>query len=89
FDGQAVVTNGDRLVVAASNTSQTWGVNDGNVSMISTTNPHQYFPFSHSRVYPVTAGNNTFYAVAHNYVETAGTGLVAIYGILTVEFFPN
>lgn len=83
FDGHGVPSPGDRLVLAASNVSASWGVNDGNVSL------NQNGSFSHSRVYPVNAGLNTFYAVANNYVNTGGTGLASIYGTLTAEFFPN
>ena len=83
FAGDGVVSAGDRLVLAASDKSKTWGVNEGNVSLKTSG------PFTHKRVYTVGAGSSTFYAVAHNYVDTAGTGKVSIYATLTATFNPN
>lgn len=83
FAGNGVVSPGDRLVLAASDTSKTWGVNEGNVSIEASA------PFTHTRVYSVTAGSKTFYAVAQNYVKTSGTGIVSIYATLTATFYPN
>ncbi len=83
FAGDGIVSAGDRLVLAASDKSKTWGVNDGNVSLKTSG------PFAHKRVYTVGAGSSTFYAVAHNYVDTAGTGKVSIYATLTATFYPN
>jgi len=83
FAGDGVVSAGDRLVLAASDKSKTWGVNEGNVSLKTSG------PFTHKRVYTVGAGSSTFYAVAHNYVDTAGTGVVSIYATLTAIFYPN
>ncbi len=83
FAGDGVVSAGDRLVLAASDKSKTWGVNEGNVSLKISG------PFTHKRVYTVGAGSSTFYAVAHNYVDTAGTGKVSIYATLTATFYPN
>jgi hypothetical protein len=83
FDGQAVPTAGDRLVLAASNTAN-WSPNDGAVSLLASGS------FSHSRVYPVTAaGDVTYYAVAENYVDQAGDGKASIYGQLTATFYPK
>lgn len=83
FDGQAYASTGDRLVLAASNT-QEWEVDDGNIGFLGDDEPH---PFSHSRVYSVSAGDNTFYAVAENYVDQGGNGIASIYATLTGEFF--
>ncbi|MBA3704814.1 MAG: hypothetical protein H0W84_02615, partial [Bacteroidetes bacterium] len=87
FDGQCIVDVGDRIVLAASNTTS-WGVNDGNVGVEATDADVNRKPFSHTRVYDVIAGSQTFYAVAHNYVETDGSGIASIYGTLTAEFVP-
>jgi hypothetical protein len=65
------------------------GVNDGNVSVEAVNADIDRGSFSHSRMYPVSAGSHTFYAVARNYVEEDGSGVASIYGSLTVEFFPN
>jgi hypothetical protein len=83
FDGDCTPNAGDRIVLAASDQAD-WGANDGNVSIYNTD-----ASFSHSRVYNVTAGSHTYYAVAQNYVNQAGSGLASIYGNLTVEFFPT
>ena len=85
FDGHAVASSGDRLVLAASDQSKNWITNDGNVSFEGDDNAHS---FSHTRIYTInSAGSYTYYAVAHNYVNTGGTGLASIYGIVTVEYF--
>lgn len=85
FDGQAWADIGDRLVLAASDDAN-WHADDGNVSFYGDDNPHS---FSHTRVYSVTAGIKTFYAVAQNVVNTAGDGKASIYGMLTATFYPN
>ncbi len=87
FDGMAFASTGDRLVLAASNASGGWGVNDGHVEFLGDGLAH---PFSHTRVYAVAGGTPyTFYAVAQNLIDVGGTGLASIYAQLTVEFFPT
>jgi ribosomal protein L31 len=88
FDGQCWSSPGDAIVLAASNTPS-WSVNEGNVSVEAVDGDMNTIPFSHTRVYNVSAGSHTFYAVAHNYVETDGDGIASIYGNLTVEFVPT
>lgn len=85
FDGYANADTGDRLVLAASDDTD-WHVNDGHVSFYGDDRGH---PFSHTRFYTVAAGSKTFYAVAQNYVDTAGNGIASIHGILTATFYPN
>ncbi len=87
FDGSCTPDQGDRIVLAASNTMN-WGPNDGSVSVLGTSGVPRA-SFSHSREYDVTAGSNTFYAVAQNYVDVGGSGIASIYGSLTAEFFAN
>ncbi|MBK9983740.1 MAG: T9SS type A sorting domain-containing protein [Saprospiraceae bacterium] len=87
FDGECYASVGDLIVVAASNNGD-WQSNDGNIS-IETSKAGFGRPFSHTRVYPVTAGAHTYAAVAQNYVETDGNGIASIYGTLTVEYFPE
>jgi len=89
FDGMCWGTSGDRLVLAASNASKSWGVNDGSVSILFSSTSGVEGTFSHTRVYAVAAGPSAYFAVAQNYVSTAGSGTASIYGTLTVEFFPN
>ena len=85
FDGFANGDAGDRIVLAASDNT-TWESNDGNVNFNGDGNPH---PFSHTRVYAVTAaGDYTYNAVVHNYVNVAGTGLASVHGILTAQYVP-
>ena len=88
FDGYCISSPGDRIVLAASNTTS-WSVNDGNVGVEAVNSDVDSNSFSHTRVYTVSAGSSTFYAIGHNYVETAGTGIASVYGTLTVIFFPN
>ena len=87
FDGTCYADSGDRMVMAASNTSQ-WGINDGNISVQIANANVGCRSFSHTRIYNVAAGTDTFYAVGQNYAEVAGSGLASVYGSLTVEFFP-
>jgi hypothetical protein len=88
FDGQCWSTPGDLIVLAASD-APSWGVNDGNTSVEALDTDIRINSFSHTRVYTVVAGAQTFYAVAQNYVETDGDGIASIYGSLTVDFIPN
>jgi hypothetical protein len=88
FDGTLYADSGDRITIAASNTPD-WGLNDGNVSVKVADPSTQCRSFSHTRVYNVMAGTDTFYAVAQNYVDQLGTGVGSIYGHLTVEFFQS
>jgi hypothetical protein len=88
FDGDCIPSVGDRIVLAASDTP-TWGVNDGNVGVKAVSASAKSQTFSHTRVYDVTAGSHSFYAVAQNYVEEGGTGTASIYGTLTIEFVPD
>lgn len=88
FNGKCTSDVGDLIVLAASD-SPNWGVNDGNVGAEAISADLNQRAFSHSRVYSVLPGPHTFYAVAHNYVETDGSGVASIYGSLTVEYFPD
>jgi hypothetical protein len=88
FDGNCWSTPGDAIILAASD-APSWSVNDGNIAVEALDTDIRINSFSHTRVYSVTAGAQTFYAVAHNYVETDGDGMASIYGSLTVEFIPS
>ncbi|MEM9984014.1 MAG: T9SS type A sorting domain-containing protein [Bacteroidota bacterium] len=88
FDGMCVSSPGDRIVLAASN-STSWGVNDGNVGLEAVDSDLNRNNFSHTRVYDVTPGTHSFYAIGHNYIETEGSNKASIYGMLTVEFVPT
>ena len=74
FDGLCIADVGDRIVLAASNTTD-WGINDGNVSVEPANADVHMGTFSHTRLYSVAPGNHTFYAVAENYEELDGNGI--------------
>jgi len=88
FDGYCVSDSGDLIVVAASNTSG-WSPDDGNVGVEASHPTNKRRAFSHTRVYNVAAGLDTFYAVAQNYVDTKGSGIASVYGHFTLEYFPQ
>ncbi len=88
FNGYCISSPGDRIVLAASDTPD-WGINDGNTSCEAIDTDYNSNSFSHTRVYEIGPGSHTFYAVAHNYVETDGSGEASIYATLTVEFIPD
>jgi hypothetical protein len=88
FDGQCWSSPGDRIVLAASNTP-TWHVNDGTTAVKAYDGDIVIHPFSHTRVYPVSAGIHTYFAVGENYTETGGSGIASVYGCLVIKFFPD
>lgn len=86
FNGYAYADTGDKILLAVSATSKMWSINDGHVPI---TGPGAT-PFSHTRVYTVSAaGNYTYYGVAQNYVDTAGSGRTSVYATLTAVYYPN
>ncbi len=87
FDGECYASVGDRIVLAGTDDGD-WGVDDGSIAVESSL-PGFGRPFSHTRVYPVSAGTHTYSAVGENYVETDGSGRATIYGSLTVKYFPD
>lgn len=88
FDGHCLSSEGDRIVLAASQTTN-WGLNDDNVELEAASADINSNAFSHTRAYDVAAGNHTFYAVAQNFYELDGNGIASIYGSLTAEWFPE
>ncbi len=88
FDGDCESEVGDLIVLAASDTDD-WSTNDGNVGVEAANSDVVNSSFSHTRAYPVAAGNHTFYAVAENFLEKDGSGVASIYGNLTVKFYSN
>ncbi len=88
FDGYIKSTPGDRIIVAASNYDG-WVTNDGNLGLYTYDTTYNVQSFSHERVYDVINGNQSFYAVAHNFVDTDGNGIASIHGNLTVTFYPD
>ena len=87
FDGEGFGDTLDRIILAA-NDQPDWGTNDGNVSFVSNEKGEGNC-FSHTRTFSVTAGQHSFYAVAHNYVDNGGSGIASIFGTLSVEFIPQ
>jgi hypothetical protein len=88
FDGHCLSSPGDRIILAASNTTN-WGSNDGCVEVESASDDIDGNTFSHTRAYEVAAGDHTFYAVAENHTEMDGSGIASIFGHLTAEWFPE
>ncbi|MFH1195534.1 MAG: T9SS type A sorting domain-containing protein [bacterium] len=88
FNGQCHSDIGDRIVFAASD-EPNWSPDGGNVGYLNSSLTVSQGTFSHTRVYRVNAGIDTFYAVAENYVDYGGSGVAAIYASLTVKFFPE
>ena len=88
FDGHCLSSEGDRIVLAASQTTK-WGPDDDCVELEAANADINSNAFSHTRAYDVTAGDHTFYAVAENFYETDGNGVASIYGSLTAEWFPE
>jgi len=88
FDGYATVpVTGSVVELAASDRTNALGSiggGDVRVIIIPSTATNLTLPFSHTRVYPVTAGAHTYFALVGG-----TTGVDQIYGTLTVEFFPN
>jgi len=88
FDGHCLSSEGDRIVLAASQTTS-WGLNDENVELEAPNADANSNAFSHTRAYDVAAGDHTFYAVAQNFYEMDGNGIASVYGSLTAEWFPE
>lgn len=88
FDGHCLSAEGDRIVLAASQTTN-WGPNDDCVELEAANADVNSNAFSHTRAYDVAAGDHTFYAVAQNFYEMDGSGIASIYGSLTAEWFPE
>lgn len=88
FDGHCQSAEGDRIVLAASN-STNWGENDGCVELEAATPDIDGNTFSHTRAYDVAAGDHTFFAVGQNFYEMDGNGIASVYGSLTAEWFPE
>jgi hypothetical protein len=88
FDGHCVSSVGDRIILAASKTTN-WGANDDNVEVEAPGTVAPASSFSHTRAYDVAAGEHTFYAVAQNFFKMDGNGMASVYGSLTAEWFPE
>ena len=87
FNGYCVSSVGDRIVLAASD-NDSWGSNSGSTSVEAISADLNSSNFSHTMIYDIEAGSHTFNAIAHNYVETEGTGKASIYASLNVQFYP-
>lgn len=82
FNGMCHPDAGDNIVLAASDATS-WSPNDGRTSVYN-----ERSSFSHTRVYEINQGMDNFYAIAQNYVHTAGDGHISLYGNLSAEFYP-
>ncbi|ASB48503.1 T9SS type A sorting domain-containing protein [Alkalitalea saponilacus] len=89
FDGFAVLSPGDRIILAASDRPD-WDSNEGNVSLKVAAGSLNTHSFSHSRLYNIQEGSNSYYAVVDRFIgEANGSGLVSIYGRLTLTYIPE
>lgn len=89
FDGYAYVDDGDRLILAVSDTSGTWGVNSGHVEIYGVhASLYVQYPFSHTRVYQVTTAGIYKYIYANADHFSGDYPYTSVYGTLTAEFFP-
>ncbi len=88
-DGWCHSDVGDRIVFAASNTTN-WSPNDGNVSVEAADPLLNINTFSHTREYVVPgAGLYIYNAVVQRSVETDGSGVVDMYGLMSAEFYAD
>ena len=88
FEGQCLSSPGDRIMLAASD-GVNWAPNAGAVGVEAYNGDLNVSPFTHSRIYDVTSGSYTFYAVGENSVEQDGSGIASIAGCLSVTYFPS
>ena len=88
FNGECTSDPGDLIVLAASDTPDSWDFFN-NINIMAIDDDYKSWSFSHTRVYSIGAGSHTFYALGENYITTNGNGLASIYGTLTVEFIPD
>ena len=88
FDGHCLSAEGDRIFLAASQTSN-YGPNDESVELEAANADVNSNAFSHTRAYDVGPGEHTFYALAENAIETDGNGFASVYGQLVAEWFPE
>jgi hypothetical protein len=88
FDGRAIASKGDQLVLAASDDLE-WDGNDGITTVFGYDDEYNVRNFSHTRIYTVNEGNHIFYAIGENVSHTDGTGKAYIWATLSATFFPN
>ncbi|MCM0082630.1 hypothetical protein L4X63_13600 [Geomonas sp. Red32] len=91
FDGTCIGSNGDRIMLAASDTSKQWQPKAGRVSVLFNTAQGLEQHFSHTRVFFVPISNThgflDYYAVVQNSGEMGGTGKATIYGTFTLQIY--
>ncbi len=87
IEGECKSTWGDRIVFAVSD-NKWWSSNFGNVG-INVVDSNFINNFSHTMVYKVSKGQQTFYALAHNFVDRDGSGIASTVGRMILEFIPD
>lgn len=88
-EGTSSVSAGDEVIFAAS-IYKTWlSTGAGNVAMTAFGDLQNEHRYSHRMIYPVQPGQRSFYALAHNWTDRNGTGLISTQGKLTVELIPE
>jgi len=89
FTGECYTSPGDWTILAANNAPK-WDKNFGNVGVQSTDSTIGK-SFSHSKIVKYSksdTGIHSYYAVAQDWGYMAGSGIVSVYGTLTIEFLP-
>ena len=88
LDGKLTSDPGDRIELGASD-GLLLPDYDGKLTLEAIDLDLNRNCFAHSRVYTVGAGQHTYYALARTESSTQGSGIVDIFGGLTVKYFPN
>lgn len=86
LDGYLTADPGYDIVLAASNNGL-WSPDDGNVTLAALDLDQNRYSFSHSQLYNVGPGNNTFYAVGE-IIGGSGSKTADLFGALTVKYIP-
>lgn len=89
IEGNANITKGDAIVFAASYYEGWLSNGHGNSSATCHNDVQTDHHFKHRMVYKVEPGKRTFYALAHNWTDKAGTGHISVNGRLVIEFIPE
>ncbi|MCB0647982.1 MAG: T9SS type A sorting domain-containing protein [Saprospiraceae bacterium] len=89
IEGNANIAKGDAIVFAASYYEGWLSNGHGNSSATCNNDVQTDHHFKHRMVYKVEPGKRTFYALAHNWTDKNGTGLITVKGRMVIEFIPE
>jgi len=88
IEGLCEVSKNDVITLGVSN-FKNWTSNYGNVGCVSFDSIHNQHHFQHTMVYKVDKNTHTFYAVAQNWTDKNGTGVISAKGSMFLEFIPD